>query len=143
MHPTAIPDLQDPTVVFILGYYMAASGCPSSKSSKKSMQNWLEYHDSIPHMVPYPCVLNRPVVNLNACCDEIGLEPEGDPSPLFNILLWIAGENYHDDLMPWICMNQNLLAGPRQWLGARGLSFANTLITWLQKDSVMDWKCGW
>ena len=87
------------------------------------MKNWLEYHGSIPHMVPYPCVLNRPVVNLNACCDEIGLEPEGDPFPLFDILLQIAGENYCDDLMPWIHMHQNLLVGPRWWLGAHALSF--------------------
>ena len=120
---TAIPDLQDPTVVFVLGYYIAASGCPSSKSSKKTTWNWLEYHDSIPQMVPYPCVLNRPVVNLAAHCDEIGLEPEGDPSTLFDILLWIVGENYHDDLMPWIHIHQDLLAGPRWWLGAHSLSF--------------------
>ncbi len=109
----AVPNLQDLAVVFILGYYMAAFGCPPSESSKKLTWNWLEYHDSIPQMVPYPCVLNRPVVNLDACCNEIGLEPEGDPSPLFDILSWIAGENYCGDLMPWIRMHQNLLVGPR------------------------------
>ncbi len=102
---------------------MAASGCSLSESPKKSTQNWFEYHDLIPRMVPYPCVLNRPVLNLDAHCNEIGLEPEGDPSLLFDILSWIVGENYHADLMPWIQMHQSLLVGPKHWLRACGLSF--------------------
>ena len=99
-HCAAVPNLQDLTVVFILGYYMAASGCPPSESSKKSTQNWLEYQDSKSWMVLYPCVLNKLVVNLDAHCNKIGLEPEGDLSPLFDILSQIVGENYHADLMP-------------------------------------------
>ncbi len=104
MHCMAIPDLQDLTMVFILGYYMATSGSPSTKSSKKLTHNWLEYQDSLPHMVPYPCVLNKPVVDLISSCDEIGLEPEGELLPLSDVLSQIAGEKYHDDLVTSIQM---------------------------------------
>ena len=81
---TVIPDFRDPAIVFVLGYYMAAPACiPVDELLKKKKvsdsRSWLDYHNSLPNFVPYPCVLNGPVKDPENCCEEIGIQMELTP----------------------------------------------------------------
>ena len=100
---------------------------PPTKSKVGGSHVWLEYHDSLPKYVSYPCVLNGPVKDLHNHCEELSLQIDSAEEPVQVLLETIAGKGYCDDLAPWIQMHQKMLTGPRRWLSAHSLDFKQYL----------------
>lgn len=103
---TTIPDFYNLAIVFVLGYYMAAPvyvDLPASPKKKLAItRGWLDYYDSLPNFVPYPCVLNGPVKSPDECCDELGLRIDEEVKPIQVLLETVAGPDYCADLAPWL-----------------------------------------
>ncbi len=76
-----ILNLEDAIIVLLLGSYLASlfmlvvNKCPKS-GMKWGLQGFLE------QLVLSPFVLNHPVHDVSARCEEIGLMQSGDPVPL-------------------------------------------------------------
>ena len=98
---------------------------------KWGLQNYFD------QLVLSPFVLNCPVQDVSARCDEIGLTWSGDPVPLQQILAGIIHGAYREDLADWILEYKSHLLPVTHWLFAWGLDVLD-YITHLANDGACD-----
>ncbi len=105
---SSIPDLIDPSIAITIGGYLVALSTTGDKLKKVDKPDLSVFMDLGLHadaFVPSPTVLNQPVKDLQSRCDEIGLVPFSEPTPLHVLMAEFARtppEVYRRTLVAWL-----------------------------------------
>ncbi len=152
MRRSTIPDLWDPVIVFALGYFMAMPevGVPDPDTDKKvdSLEVDLHFGDLwqvLDNFVPSPPKLNRPVQDLSACCDEVGLVPFGEPTCIQDLLadlVPLPQSEYQQSFVTWLRHCAVHLPPVFNWLSSCGLT-VDKYCQHLLEDGISDGLKGW
>ena len=131
MRRDTILDLHDPVIVFALGHFMAMQevGAKDPNADKKADSMEVDLHFGDPwqvldNFVPSPPKLNRPVHDLSACCDEVGLVPFGEPEHLQDLLadlVQVPQGEYRQSFVTWLRHCTMHLPPVFNWLSSCGL----------------------
>ena len=103
-----IPDLQDPSIAVTLGGFLVVTEAATDAKKKKKIDNLDNFSDPrqvCQNFVPSPIVLNQLVQDLQSQCDDIGLVPFGESTPLYVLLaefVRLSIAEYHPQLVAWL-----------------------------------------
>ncbi len=133
---SCIPNLEDAVVILILCSFMASPPMSKVNTHPKSGVKW-GLQNFTDRLVPSPFILNHPVKDIHARCNEIGLTWTGDPVPLQQLLAGIMYSSYREDLTDWIMEYKSHLLPVTQWLFAWGL-YVLDYVSHLANDGACD-----
>ena len=122
---TAIPDLLDAAIVFMLTGYLFSPSVGAATKSQQAHVAWPSPADFLvlSLMVPYLCVFNDPVRDMMDWCSDMDLQLCTELTPIHMLLQEVIGEQYHTDLAAWLIEYKHLFRSASKWLTAQGLDF--------------------
>lgn len=134
---SVIPDLHDPTIVLMLNSYLFSPAVSRVQEKHVTHLAWPTPAELISDLVPFMCMLNSPVKDIQTHCYEMDLASCGTLETLHVLLQNLMGGPYHDDLMAWLQEYKHLFGSGAKWLTAQGLDFPD-YIHHLQEGGISD-----
>ncbi len=118
--------MTDPAIVLLISSFLSVTkmGMAELLDDSVYLAQFKNLVETQEHYISVPQVLNKPVLNLGSCLEEIGIYVCGDHAPLHHIMAWLfecAPGMLQQQLYQWVLHFSCDVHMIKKWLAVRGL----------------------